>query len=836
MLTPLSLDPTAWFQARHWRPFEFQRETWAALRAGESGLLHANTGSGKTYAVWWGALLRAAALAPVGSRTAPPLSILWITPMRALAADTVQALAAPLADELPHWTLGQRNGDTPAGERARQHRRWPTALVTTPESLSLMLTRDNAPAELAAVHTVVVDEWHELIGTKRGVQVQLALARLRQWNPGLVVWGLSATLANLPDALQVLLGYSADGGPYTGRLVRGSTDKKLLIDTLLPAQPSRFSWSGHLGAQMLEPVVREVDAAQTCLIFTNTRAQAELWYQMLLEARPEWAGIIALHHASLDASVRSWVEAGLKKGALKAVVTTSSLDLGVDFLPVERVIQIGSVKGLARLIQRAGRSGHAPGSPSRITLVPTNTMELVEAAAARQAAYGGQIEPRHAPNGPMDVLVQHLVTVAMGGGFQPEALLAELRQTHAYRLLTDEAFAWALAFVERGGNSLAAYPQYQRVGEIDGLYRVRDAGVALRHKTSVGTLTSQALMQVQFLRGAKLGWVEEGFVARLQPGDGFVFAGRLLEYVRTHEMTVYVRKAAQAPRVVPRWSGGQMSLSGELAQAVLERLSACGSSGVDSPEMHAAQPMLQTQASLSRLPDRDSLLVEHYKSREGHHLFLYPFAGRDVHLGLASLLAWRWAQQAPNTFSLSVNDYGLEILSAELLDLASFERHALFSADQLVPDLLSSLHSGELAQRRFREIARIAGLVFAGVPGRPHSTKQLQASSSLFFEVFKKHDPDNLLLQQAHEEVLQQELDAQHLGRALERLRSLPLRQVTLRAPSPLCFPLMVSRLRDRLSNETLADRLARMVQAAEREADRVASRATQATGRGLPG
>ena len=370
----------AWFAQRGWKPFAFQRDVWAALLDGRSGLLHATTGSGKTYAVWWGALLRGLAIAsrqrPSPATTAPPLGVLWLTPMRALAADTARALQLPIAELGLPWSVGQRTGDTPSAERARQDRRFPTARGPPPESLSLMLTRENARAELSGVHTVVVDEWHELMGNKRGVQVQLALARLRRWNPGLAVWGLSATLGNLPDAMAVLLGRAnwangAGGAAAAGVMVQGRVEKKLVIDTLLPEHPGRFSWGGHLGKQMQLPVIAEIERSGTTLVFVNVRSQAEIWYQLILQQRPDWAGVVALHHGSLDREVREWVELGLKEGRLKAVVATSSLDLGVDFLPVERVLQIGSAKGVARLLQRAGRSGHAPGRPSRITLVPT---------------------------------------------------------------------------------------------------------------------------------------------------------------------------------------------------------------------------------------------------------------------------------------------------------------------------------------------------------------------------------------------------------------------------------------------------------------------------------
>jgi ATP-dependent Lhr-like helicase len=804
MATPNS-TAEAWFAARGWRPFAFQREVWAAMAAGRSGLLHATTGAGKTYSVWFGALARAQAEAGPGPQ------VLWITPMRALASDTTRALQLPLLDVRPGWQVGQRTGDTSPAERARQQKRWPAALVTTPESLTLMLTRADARRELAGVHTVIVDEWHELIANKRGVQVQLALARLRRWNPKLVVWGLSATLGNLDEAMATLVA----GTPAA--LVRGRIDKALTLDTLLPAEPGRFSWAGHLGAQMLQPVVDEIAGADgTTIVFTNVRSQAEIWYQLILGARPDWAGLVALHHGSLDKEVRAWVEAGLKDGRLKAVVATSSLDLGVDFLPVERVLQIGSPKGVARLLQRAGRSGHAPGRTSRATVVPTHTMELVEAAAARRAAAAGRIEPRVSPAKPLDVLVQHLVTVALGGGFVADELFDEVRSAPAYATLTRPEFDWALAFVERGGASLGAYPEYHRVQQVDGVYRVTDRGIAHRHRLQVGTIVSDASLQVKWLSGGTLGSIEEGFIARLKEGDCFVFAGRVLEYVRTRDMVAYVRKATKARGLVPAWAGSKLPLSGELADTVLELLQGASQGDFFEPELAAAAPMLHTQAKLSHLPQPGRLLVERLRSREGHHLYLYPFAGRNVHIGLAPLFAWRLARVQPNTWSMSINEYGLELLSALPVDAAPLLDGSLFTTERLLPDVLASLNAGELAQRRFREIARVAGLVFSGYPGAPKSVKQLQASSSLFYEVFRKYDAGNLLLGQAESEVLAQELDLERLKSTLRRIGALRVDLVELRVPSPFALPLMVERFREELSTEKLADRLQRIVGEAE--------------------
>ena len=800
-----------WFASRGWQAFEFQREVWAAFAEGRNGLLHATTGSGKTYAVWFGALLRGQAAPAQAGKTAPPLGVLWLTPMRALAADTTRALQLPITELGLNWTVGQRTGDTASGERARQDKRFPTALVTTPESLSLMLTREKARDELAGVHTVIVDEWHELMGNKRGVQVQLAIARLKRWNPALVVWGLSATLGNLDEAMQVLLGSAP------GVQVQGSVDKTLVIDTLIPPDPGRFSWGGHLGKQMQTPVVEEIERCGTSLVFTNTRSQAEIWYQLLIAERPDWAGLVALHHGSLDKEVREWVESGLKQGRLKAVVATSSLDLGVDFLPVERVLQIGSAKGVARLLQRAGRSGHAPGRPSRVTLVPTNTLELVEAAAARRAAQAGRIEKRPTPEKPLDVLVQHLVTVALGGGFEADAMFDEVRGAFAYRELTRDEFQWALDFVERGGKSLGAYPDYHRVQMIDGRYHVPDRGIARRHRLQVGTIVADASMQVKYLSGGKIGVMEESFIARLRKGDCFVFAGRVLEFIRTQDMTAYVKKAEKSRGIVPVWGGGKMPLSSEMADATLELLAGAAQGDFFEPEMLAAMPMLQTQARLSKLPTPKTLLVERFESREGFHLYLYPFAGRNVHMGLASLLAWRLAKNAPNTFSMSVNDYGFELLSAEPVDMAPLLDQSALGTEHLLADVLASLNSGELAQRRFREIARVAGLIFTGYPGAPKSTKQLQASSGLFFEVFRKYDAANLLLTQAESEVLSQELDIRRLRASLKRMASQRIDFVDLKVPSPFSLPLMVERFREKLSTEKLAERLARILKDADK-------------------
>lgn len=807
----------AWFAERGWKPFPFQRKVWKAFERGESGLLHAATGAGKTYALWMAALLRG-----MRGQSAPGagLRVLWITPMRALAADTMKALQTPAATLLPGWTGGLRTGDTGSAERARQTRNLPSVLVTTPESLTLLLSAADAQTRFKHLDAVIVDEWHELLGSKRGVQAQLALARLRLWRPALVVWGLSATIGNLREAQDALLGVGR------GVLVEGANDKTVEVDTLVPADIGRFPWGGHLGIQMLKAVVAEIDASPSTLVFTNTRSQSEIWYQNILAARPDWAGVIALHHGSLDKGVRDWVEMSIKDGTLKAVVCTSSLDLGVDFAPVERVLQIGSCKGIARLLQRAGRSGHAPGRRSRVTLVPTNSLELLEAAGARRALAARSVESRVPPDKPLDVLVQHLVTMALGGGFRADALYAEVRGAWSYRKLGADEWQWALDFVARGGQSLAVYPEYRRVlPDEEGVYRVPDATLARRHRMNIGTIVADATIQVKFLSGAKIGAVEESFISRLAKGDHFLFGGRVLEFIRINEMTAYVRRASGSKGAVPRWQGGKMPMSSELAHAALDCLEDAVAGRYAGPEMRAIQPLLELQQRWSGLPTSHTLVAEALVSREGWHLFLYPFAGRSVHLGLGSLLAYRMARQRPATFSIAVNDYGLELLCADEIDYAALVQHPaapvheLFSEAHLLEDVLASLNAAELAQRRFREIARISGLLFQGYPGQKKSNRQLQASSSLFYEVFRKHDAANLLLTQAQREVLEQELELSRLRATLAELRGRALAFHAVPRATPFAFPLMVERFREKLSTEKLSDRVARMVRELERAA-----------------
>jgi ATP-dependent Lhr-like helicase len=811
-----------WFATRGWRPFPFQREVWAAYANGESGLIHAATGTGKTYAAWMGPVLEALAEheAPRALRRradAAPLRVLWVTPLRALASDTEQALREPLeALGLP-WTVESRTGDTTAARRARQRDRLPSALVTTPESLSLLLCRKDHAAIFADLRCVVVDEWHELLSTKRGAQVELALARLRRICPPLRIWGVSATLGNLETGADTLLGYRTDGTPQPRQLVRGMVPKDTQIESLTPDTMDRFPWAGHLNTKLLPGVMQQLEAARSAIVFTNTRAQCEIWFQSIIAANPAWFEFTAIHHGSLSRQQREDVEDGLKTGRYRVVVATSSLDLGVDFSPVDLVMQIGSPKGVARLMQRAGRSGHAPGRPSRIVCVPTHAFELVEVAAARDALRAGAIESREPIDRPLDLLAQHLVTLALGGGFTRDDVLMELRSTRAYRMLTEVELDWVIDFVTRGGTALQAYPEYARVQLVNGHYVVTDRRVAMRHVLNIGTIVSDAAIAVRYLKGGRLGTVEESFVSRLAPGDKFIFAGTPLEFVRLRDLTAWVRRAKGLSGAIPRWQGARMPLSTELSHAVRVKLEEARQGHYSSAEMQAVKPVLTMQAQRSIIPRPDELLMERCETRDGHHLFVYPFEGRLVHEGLAALFAYRIAQLAPISFSFSCNDYGFELLSPDPAPLEEALASGLLATDHLLHDITHSLNAAELARRQFREIARVAGLIFGGYPGQSKSVKQMQASSGLLYDVFVNYDPDNLLLHQARREVLERQLESSRLGRVLARLSGSLVRVIDVERPTPLAFPLLVDSTRSRVSSEKLADRVRRMTVSAEK-------------------
>jgi len=591
------------------------------------------------------------------------------------------------------------------------------------------------------------------------------------------------------------------------------------VVTLIPRKDDRFPWAGHLGLSLLDPVLEILEPPGTSLLFTNTRSQAELWHQAILDARPAWEDQVSLHHGSLDRKLRRAAEEGLADGSLRAVVSTSSLDLGVDFGPVDRVLQVGGPKGVGRLLQRAGRSGHTPDGRSRIYCVPTHALEMAEFAAARWAMDDGRVEPRRPVTDALDVLVQHLVTVAMGGGFPEAQLLAEVRSTRAFRELDDESWAWCLDFASRGGDALKAYPRYSRIRQVDGRWTGPESRkIARNHRMAVGTITDDGAMQVKYLKGKTLGTIEESFIARMSPGDSFIFAGRRLQLVRTRGMVAYVKRGGRKRKgSVPRWMGGRMPLSTELGDALLQALAG----GIPAAELDALADLLEIQDRWSALPQPDRLLVERIDSREGHHLFLFPFLGRRVHDGLGALLAWRLSRLEPRTVHISANDYGIELLSPDPFPELADTWPALLDPDAVAKDLEQSLNRAELGKRHFREVARISGLVHTGYPGRSKSARQLQASSGLIHDVLERYDPDNLLLHQTRREVLEREIERDRLQEGLERMAGLERTETTPPRLTPLAFPIWAERIQAQVTSESWKDRVARMVVRLEKAADR---------------
>jgi ATP-dependent Lhr-like helicase len=807
----------AWFAARGWEVFPFQEEVWRAAAAGESGLVHAPTGTGKTLAAWLGALARAAAGDAASAARGP--RVVWITPLKALAADTALALEEPLRGPCRvarGLTVGVRTGDSSAADRRRLRAAWPTALVTTPESLSILLSLEDAHEIFADLETVVVDEWHELLSTKRGVQTELALARLRALRPGLATWGLSATLANLDDALATLVGPAAAA---TARLVSARVPRPLEIETLIPDPMERFPWAGHMGMRLLPQVVAAIERAATTLVFTNTRSQAERWFEAIAAARPDWKKSLALHHGSVDRDLRTRAEAGLRAGKLKCVVATSSLDLGVDFGPVEQVLQIGSPKGIARLLQRAGRSGHAPGAVGRLVCVPTHALELIECAAARRAAETGTVEARPPLTLALDCLAQHIVTVACSGGFREAELRAEVQGTRAFADLDDASWRWAMDFAARGGQALAAYPDYARIKERFGRWYVASKAIARRHRMGIGTIAGDATVEVKWVRGGRLGTVEESFVSRLTAGDRFLFAGRPLTLFRFDGLTAWVKRArTTAPLQVPRWNGGRMPLSTLLSSAVLDLVAGAArpGGGRHAPrEVAAVLPLLAVQARWSRLPDADTLLVEQWQGRDGLHFFLFPFAGRLVHEGLAALVAWRIARSRPATLTMAVNDWGFELAGRDAFAADPRAWRRLLSPANLLDDLLACMNGTEMARRHFREIARVAGLVHGG----RRSDRQTQASAGLIFDVLAEHDADNMLLAQARREVLERQFEFRRLRDTLEAVATRDIRIVETPRLSPLAFPIWAEFVQSRLSTKDWLAQIADMARDLEQAA-----------------
>jgi ATP-dependent Lhr-like helicase len=790
-----------WFKEQNWNAQTFQKQCWKAYTNGQSGMLHAPTGSGKTYALWGGIVeeMSRSKIPPKG------LHALWITPLRALGVEIQKATQKMLNDFSPSLLVGLRSADTPQSQRTKLLKSPPFGLVSTPESVHVLLGNSNHQKYFKHLKVVVVDEWHELLGSKRGVQVELALAYLRSIIPGLKVWGISATLGNKELAREILLGPTAN---FT--VVEAKIKKKIHVQSLLPKTMERFPWRGHLGIHLLPQVLKIVQKNKSTLIFTNTRAQCEIWFHRLLDSAPELAGSIAMHHGSIDKKIRLWVEESLRNEALKVVVCTSSLDLGVDFSPVESCIQVGSPKGVGRFIQRAGRSGHQPKAGSSIYFLPTHAMELIESVALQNGIKTQQIEDRIPYLNSYDVLIQFLMTLAVGSGFDPVKIYPVINSTFCFQTLDQERWQWVLNFLTRGSQSLQNYDEYKKlIPNEEGLLKVANKGIALRHRLSMGTIVSGNDLKIRYRKGGYLGSIEEWFISKLKPGDTFAFSGKILELIRIQKMEVVVKKSKVKQAKIPAWMGGRISFSAHLSDLLKKAL--FDKENKNTQEFQSLKPVFEQQKKESIVPKPNELLIERFKTKEGFHTVFYPFEGYAIHEAMASLMAYRISLLAPISFSMSFNDYGFELLSDQAFSAEAFLDNNLLSPEHLFEDLTKSINISEMARRKFRDIAVISGLVFQGYPNKPVKSKHLQSGSQLFFEVFKDYEPDNLLYQQAIEETFDHGMERGRMHFVFENLNQKTIVWKNCSQPTPFSFPLITDRLRSKLSSESVEDRIKKM-------------------------
>ena len=805
-----------WLKKDDKKPFKFQEEAWSYYAKGYSGLVNAPTGFGKTFSLFLATVIEGINLAEQKDKKKAKdrLQLIWITPLRSLAKDIARAMREVLAELELDWHVGVRNGDTTQAEKLQQKKSMPEVLLITPESLHLLLAQKGSSTLFSSLKCIVADEWHELLGSKRGVLVELAISRIRglqkaNKNQHLRVWGISATIGNIDEALDVI-----EPDINAKRIiVKAKLNKKIVIKSILPDDIETLPWAGHLGLKLAYKLLPIIEKSKTTLIFINTRGQSEMWYQHLLNIEPELAGRIAIHHGSIDFELRNWIEDALHTGLLKAVIATSSLDLGVDFKPVDTVVQVGSPKGVARFLQRAGRSGHSPGETSTIYFLPTHALELVEAAAIKEAAKNNDIESREPVIMVFDTLIQYLVTLAIGDGFDDKIIYEEVKNTHAFKMILPEEWDWVMQFITSGGDSLAAYQEFKKVSKDteDGLWKVKSRQIAMRHRLHIGTIVSDAMLKVKFLSGGYIGMVEEYFVSKLKVGDSFTLAGRILEFVQIKDMTVIVRKSKQKKAMSPSWLGGRLPLSSNLGTVLRKKYNEVLNKTHQEEELDVVYPLFLVQQERSHVPRNDELLIEMINNKEGFHLFAYPFEGRLVHEILAALVAYRLSKLLPITFSLAMNDYGFELLSDTEIPMDDAIAYEVFSPENLTEDISLSINSTEMARRKFRDIACISGLVFQGYPGKYVANKHLQSSAGLFFNVFSDYDKHNLLLRQAYDEVFYQQLEEPRLAAALHRIQQSTIIITHPKSFTPLSFPIKVDSLRANMSSEELEHRIDRM-------------------------
>lgn len=796
-----------WMAEKGNSPFKFQTDTWWKFGNGYSGMVIAPTGFGKTYSVFL-ALITDFLNHP--EKYKKGLKMIWITPLRSLSKDIAKAMEEAINEIGVDWTVGVRNGDTDPKTRQQQVRNMPDILVVTPESLHLLLGQKDHLKFFKNLHCIAVDEWHELLGSKRGVMVELGISQVRKYVPLLKIWGITATIGNLDEALEVLIPYDIKKTKITAK-----QQKKIDIIPVFPDEVEILPWAGHLGAKLADKIVPIILESKSTIVFTNTRSQSEMWYQLLLNAYPDFAGQIAIHHSSIDAHLRIWIEDNLSSGKLKAVVSTSSLDLGIDFKPVDTVIQIGSAKGVARFLQRAGRSGHSPFETSKIYCVPTHSLELIEVAALKEAVKQKVIEPREPQVLCFDVLVQFLMTLAVGDGFFPDETYERIKKVYTFQEMTPEEWKEIIDFLTIGGSALKSYEEFHKVVIMDdGLFKVTSRKIAMLHRMNMGAIVSDAMLKVKFISGGYIGMIEEYFISKLKKEEKFILAGRVLEVAMVKDMTVYVR-LSKGKALVPSYLGGRLPLSSNLSTFLREKLSGALNPSSSEKELKFLHPLLVSQEKTSHIPKEDEFLVELIKNKEGFHLFMYPFEGRLVHEVMAALIAFRISKLAPISFSMAMNDYGFELFSDKEIPLNEGNLEKILTRDNLMVDVISSINSAEMARRKFRDIAVISGMVIQNFPGQQRSNKALQSSAGLIFKVLEDYDPNHFLVRQSYTEVFNMQLQEQRLVEAFKRIEKSKIILKYSNTFTPLSFPIKVDSLRQTLSSEGLDARIQKLIEQA---------------------
>ena len=784
-LPPVIAD---WFAARGWAPRRHQLEMLAAARAGRHALLLAPTGAGKTLAGFLPSLIELIEQPGGGLHT------LYVSPLKALAVDVQRNLLGPIAEMGLDIRVETRTGDTPSDRKARQRARPPQMLLTTPESLSLLLSYPDSATLFAGLRTIVIDEVHAFATGKRGDLLALAMTRLQRHAPDLRRVALSATVADA-DAYRGWL--SPDGDIDAVALVAGDPGAAAEIHILLPE--GRIPWSGHSGRYAAAQVMAEIETHRTTIVFCNTRSLAELIFQDLW-AENEQKLPIGIHHGSLAIEARRKVEQAMADGRLRALVATASLDLGVDWGDVDLVIQMGAPKGSSRLLQRIGRANHRLDEPSEAVLVPGNRFEYLEARAALDAIEAGELDPEIFRAGALDVLAQHIMACACAAPFAQDELLAEIRNAAPYAALDAATFERVLGFIESGGYALRAYDKFKRLTrDPDGLWRISHPRFVTQHRLNAGIIVDVPLLDVRFRNGRRLGTVEDNFASTLSPGDTFFFAGMTLE-VEKIDVTDLIVHATAKPARIPTYVGARMAMSTNLAERVKQFLF----DRRQWPRFPAeVSEWLEVQARRSILPAPEQLLVETFPHGGRHYMVAYSFAGWNAHQSLGMLLTRRMESAGLQPLGFVSNDYALATYSLKPVP----DPAALFSADILEHEFVEWVQQSALLKRAFREVAVIGGLVERHHPGKRKSGKQVTFSTDLIYDVLRRYEPDHLLLRAAWEDARARMTDVGRLADLLENAAPRMIR-AELGRVSPMAVPVLIMIGRERIAQGTTDDAL----------------------------